>query len=433
LGCERACARSHPKMWGLTTGIPKEPGNLPVPQRAGEGIIHGMTKTSLVEALLKETCLISQASWAARVVYQETGWQVQESHRLTRKRRAGLSDFLENKSNTAWLGGALSGGRSRSRACSPGLDCRKVYLFPAFGGREWLFIVGAADALSKQGQQVWRLAAMLFCESSESENQTQELRQAVIELEETQQELRARIFAQREAEARLVQAAKLAAVGEMAAGIAHELNNPLTSVVGFTELSLDALPVNSPLHNDLDLVLREANRARSVVRRLLDFARQREVLRVRADINEIVDDVVTLTKHLLLTSGVELSLKLCKEMPWASIDRNQIKQVLINLVNNALYAMPQGGILSIETGQQQRHGKPFLLLIVRDNGVGISAEDLERIFEPFYTTRGEHGGTGLGLSVTYGIITEHGGTIEVESQVNAGSTFTVLFPLETPA
>ena len=397
-------------------------------------IIQGMTKPNAVESMLKEACLISKANWAVRAVYENTGWHVLESHHLSKSRAVALQAFLADKTNAAWLGGALSGGRSRSRTCALEKNCHKVYLFPAFGGGEWLFIVGVADDLPRQAQQVWRLASMLACETTDSEGgQTRELRQAVSELEETQQELRARIAAQREAEARLVQAAKLAAVGEMAAGIAHELNNPLTSVVGFTELSLDALPLESDLRHDLELVLREANRARSVIRRLLDFARQREVLRTRADINEIVDDVVALTKHLLLTSGVELRLKLSENLPWVFIDRNQIKQVLINLINNALYAMPQGGALVVETCLQTRHGASFLALAVRDSGIGISPEDLERIFEPFFTPRGDQGGTGLGLSVTYGIVTEHGGTIEVESRMNSGSAFTVLFPMESPA
>lgn len=385
-----------------------------------------------VEPILKETSLLSQAVWAARVSYQDSGWKICESYRLTRPRHAALTVFLEDKANSSWLGGALSGGRSRSRAFLLGDDCQKVYLFPAQEAGEWLFMVGAQESMHLQAQRIWRLASLLVCDVEENPANTSELRQMVIELEETQQELRARIAAQHEAEARLVQAAKLAAVGEMAAGIAHELNNPLTSVVGFTELSLEALPLDSPLRNDLELVMREATRARSVVRRLLDFARQREPVRVRADLNEIVDDVVTLTRHLLLTSGVDLRLNLSPSLPWILIDRNQIKQVLINLVNNSLYAMPDGGILSIETDQQARHGRSFACVIVRDSGVGISAENLERIFEPFYTTRGEHGGTGLGLSVTYGIVTEHDGSIEVESGVNLGSTFTVLLPMEMP-
>lgn len=374
--------------------------------------------------------MLSDASWAARIMYGAQGWGIAEAYHLTKKREAALQDLLGDKANSAWLGGALSGRRSRSRACSLDDICHKLYLFPSLGDGEWIFLVGTGENFSKQAQQVWRMASMMICESVDSASQTRELKEAVTELEEIQQELRARIVAQREAESRLVQAAKLAAVGEMAAGIAHELNNPLTSVVGFTELSLESLPTESQLRNDLELVLREANRARSVVRRLLDFARQREVLRTRADINEIVADVVVLTKHLLLTSGVELDLSLTPELPWVFIDRNQIKQVLINLVNNALYAMPQGGALSIQTAVQPRHGEAFVALTVRDNGIGISPENLERIFEPFFTTRGDQGGTGLGLSVTYGIVTEHGGVIEVESRVNHGAAFTVLFPLE---
>lgn len=389
-----------------------------------------MTKTSLVEAVLKEACALSDACWAARVSYGLNGWSLLESHRLTKKREACLRDFLADKANSAWLGGALSGGRSRSRACDLDPDCRKVFIFPSYAGENWLFVVSAAENLSKASQQVWRLAAMAIPSGDDAADQTHQLKQAVTEMEEIQQELRARIAAQREAESRLVQAAKLAAVGEMAAGIAHELNNPLTSVVGFTELSIESLSIESPLRHDLELVLREANRARSVVRRLLDFARQREVVRTRGDINEIVDDVVVLTKHLLLTSGVELRMKLKPGLPWVLIDRNQIKQVLLNLVNNALYAMPNGGMMAIETWEQERHGAPFVALAVRDSGEGISPQNLERIFEPFFTTRGDQGGTGLGLSVTYGIVTEHGGVIEVESQVNSGSSFLVYFPLQ---
>jgi len=389
-----------------------------------------MTKTSLVEAVLKEACALSDACWAARVSYGLNGWSMLEAHRLTKKRESCLRRFLDNKANSAWLGGALSGGRSRSRGCDLGQDFDKVFIFPSYAGQNWLFVVGAAGNFSKVSQQVWRLAAMAVPKGDDVTDQTHELKQAVTEMEEIQQELRARIAAQREAESRLVQAAKLAAVGEMAAGIAHELNNPLTSVVGFTELSIESLSIESPLRHDLELVLREANRARSVVRRLLDFARQREVMRTRGDINEIVDDVVVLTKHLLLTSGVELRMKLKPGLPWVLIDRNQIKQVLLNLVNNALYAMPNGGVMVIETWEHERHGEPFVALAVRDSGEGISPQNLERIFEPFFTTRGDQGGTGLGLSVTYGIVTEHGGVIEVESQVNSGSSFVVFFPLQ---
>lgn len=262
-----------------------------------------------------------------------------------------------------------------------------------------------------------------------SSDQYQRLQETVRKLRQTQIELKARMDAQRAAENRLIQAAKLAAVGEMAAGIAHELNNPLTTVTGFTELILEDLPADAPNRTELEMVQREARRATDVVRRLLDFSRQGERIRTRADLNEIVEDVIALTAHLIQTSGVQLILELGGDIPWVSVDRNQMKQVLLNLIHNALQAMPNGGSLYLSTETRAREGRSWVVISVRDTGSGISAEDRERIFEPFFTTKGERGGTGLGLSVTYGIVTDHGGVIDVESELEKGSTFTVWLPL----
>ncbi|MEZ0395191.1 MAG: GAF domain-containing protein [Anaerolineales bacterium] len=260
--------------------------------------------------------------------------------------------------------------------------------------------------------------------------QYQKLQSAVHQLQAAREELQERMTAQRVAETRLIQAAKLAAVGEMAAGIAHELNNPLTTIAGFAELVLADLPSDDPMRPDLELVLREAHRARSVIRRLLDFSRQSESVRVRADINEIVSDVLALMNHLLHTSGVEVHIELGEQLPWISVDRNQIKQVLLNLLHNALHAMPGGGRLTVQTMSRQRDGDRWLVISIQDNGVGISPENMSRIFEPFFTTRARQGGTGLGLSVSYGIVTDHGGFIEVESREGQGSTFSVWLPVE---
>ena len=215
----------------------------------------------------------------------------------------------------------------------------------------------------------------------------------------------------------------------MAAGIAHELNNPLTTVTGFTELILDDLPVDASYRSELEMVQREARRATDVVRRLLDFSRQGERTRTRADLNEIVEDVVALTHHLIQTSGVQLVLEPGGDLPWVSVDRNQMKQVLLNLIHNALQAMPAGGSLFLITEARTREGRSWVSLSVRDTGVGIPARERDRVFEPFFTTKGERGGTGLGLSVTYGIVTDHGGVIDVESEPGVGSTFTVWLPL----
>jgi signal transduction histidine kinase len=272
------------------------------------------------------------------------------------------------------------------------------------------------------------LAGVLATVVSSADQYERQL-ETVRQLRSAQVELKTRMTSQQEAERRLLQAAKLAAVGEMAAGIAHELNNPLTTVTGFTELILDETSEDTPHRADIELVLKEARRARDVVRRLLDFARQGERTRSKVDINEIIEDVLMLTRHLIHMSGVQLSLELFKDSPWVSVDTNQMKQVFLNLIHNALQAMPTGGNLEIQTSVRTKDGRPWIAVVVKDSGVGIEVKNKDRIFEPFFTTKANSGGTGLGLSVTYGIVTDHGGTIEVESSPGKGSIFTVWLPL----
>jgi len=262
-----------------------------------------------------------------------------------------------------------------------------------------------------------------------SANQYQKLQETIRQLRAIEIELNARMEAQRSAENRLIQAAKLAAVGEMAAGIAHELNNPLTTVTGFSELVLEDLPLDFAYRDELEMVSREAHRASDVVRRLLDFSRQGERTRIRADLNEVVNDVIALTRHLIQTNGVSLTLQLDKKLPWVSIDHNQMKQVLLNLIHNALQAMPKGGELLVNTQTAAREDRNGVIMAVKDSGIGIQPADQGRVFEPFFTTKGDRGGTGLGLSVTYGIVTDHGGIIEISSEPKKGSTFSVWLPI----
>jgi two-component system, NtrC family, sensor kinase len=138
-----------------------------------------------------------------------------------------------------------------------------------------------------------------------------------------------------------------------------------------------------------------------------------------------------LMEHLFHINGVTISAEFDEKIPWVLIDRNQMKQVFLNLLHNALNAMPGGGELTLTSSQAMRYGIPYACIGIKDNGVGISRENLPRIFEPFFTTRAGQGGTGLGLSVTYGIVSEHGGVIEVESKPGEGSIFTVFLPLGT--
>jgi signal transduction histidine kinase len=262
-----------------------------------------------------------------------------------------------------------------------------------------------------------------------SANQYQKLQETVRQLRTIEIELNARMEAQLFAESRLIQAAKLAAVGEMAAGIAHELNNPLTTVTGFSELVLEDMPQDFIYRAELEMVSHEAHRASDVVRRLLDFSRQGERTRTRADLNEVVNDVIALTRHLIQNNNVNSHLKLEENLVWVSIDRNQMRQVLLNLIHNALQAMPNGGDLTVSTCAASRDDRNWVIMSVQDSGVGISRADQIRVFEPFFTTKGDRGGTGLGLSITYGIVTDHGGTIDIVSEPDHGSTFTVWLPL----
>lgn len=308
-----------------------------------------------------------------------------------------------------------------------GLGDGRIFIVPI--NKNAGILIGT-QSLNPKTKKTWKVASVVADALLMGESQTSRLQEALQELENLQQELQARVSAQQAAEAKLIQTTKLAAVGEMAAGVAHELNNPLTTVVGFSELVLESLPLDSPQQTDMVVVLKEARRARDVVRRLLDFSRQSETLRTKADLNELIRDVLSLMQHMFHINGVSISTVFDEKLPWVSIDRNQMKQVFLNLFHNALNAMPEGGDLSIETRQTPRYGLPYASVSVKDNGTGISSEDLSRIFEPFFTTRAGQGGTGLGLSVTYGIISEHDGVIEVESSPGSGSTFTVFLPLK---
>jgi signal transduction histidine kinase len=253
-----------------------------------------------------------------------------------------------------------------------------------------------------------------------------------LETQERYRELQERIEAQHLAESQLIRSARLAAVGEMAARMAHELNNPLTAIIGFVELALNELPNDDTLKPDLELVLSEAMRARSVLRHLLDFSRQNENIRQRAEINNLVADSLALVQQLLGSNCIQVFLDLPQDLPEIYVDPDQIKQVLLNLIHNAVQAMPDGGNLRIQTctlpnpEHPKTRGVSFSII---DTGEGISAENQQHLFEPFFTTRPIGEGTGLGLAVSYGIVTAHKGVIFVESEIGQGSCFTVWLPI----
>ncbi len=217
---------------------------------------------------------------------------------------------------------------------------------------------------------------------------------------------------------------KLASVGRLAAGVAHEINNPLTGVLSFACLMRDKENMDEQDRQDLDLIIHETTRAAQIVRGLLDFARERQVVKAPLDLNELVRQTVRLLGNQKALQGIVIVDDLADALPAVEGDAHQIEQVMVNLAMNACEAMPNGGTLLINSLAAE--GK--VLVKFTDTGCGIKEEHLDQIFEPFFSTKPVGKGTGLGLSVSYGIVEGHGGTLEVESKEGKGSTFTVVLP-----
>lgn len=218
---------------------------------------------------------------------------------------------------------------------------------------------------------------------------------------------------------------KLASVGRLAAGIAHEINNPLTGVLMFAHLLHEKGGRNAEDAHDLEVIVRETERVRGIVRSLLDFARQSPPSKELLDINGVVRDTLTLVHKQAERADVVIEEQLAATLPAVLGDRNQLAQVLVNLSLNAIEAMPEGGLLSVST----RAVDGRVVIVVRDTGCGIKAEDLDRVFDPFFTTKPPGEGTGLGLSVSYGTVEQHGGELTVESREGVGTTMTVVLPI----
>jgi PAS domain S-box-containing protein len=228
----------------------------------------------------------------------------------------------------------------------------------------------------------------------------------------------------RKSEQLRAEAEKLAAIGRLAAGVAHEINNPLTGVLTFSHLLREKENLDDQDRHDLDLIIRETTRAGQIVRDLLDFARERPAAKQPLDVNDVVRQTIRLLGNQKAFQQIYVEADLAEGLPWIHGDLNQLQQVLLNLSLNACEAMPGGGRLTIRTSRQNAK----VLVKVIDTGCGIKKEHLDQIFEPFFSTKPVGKGTGLGLSISYGIVQQHGGTLEVESQVGEGTTFTVVLP-----
>ncbi len=240
-----------------------------------------------------------------------------------------------------------------------------------------------------------------------------------------------RTRALRAAEAEVAQNEKLAAVGQLASGIAHELNNPLTGVLTFTSLLRKKTPDGSRDAEDLDLVIRETKRCAGIIRRLLDFAREKVPSKGYIDVNPLVEDVVRIVDRPATLQDIQIRSELDPALPPVWGEGDLIKQVVMNIVVNATQAVGDHGRVVVRS-RLADDAPGMVEIAISDNGSGIPPAHLQRIFEPFFTTKEVGKGTGLGLSVSYGIVKAHGGHIKVESAVGEGTTFRIQLPTTDP-
>ncbi|MBN2441278.1 MAG: hypothetical protein JXJ04_08025 [Spirochaetales bacterium] len=218
---------------------------------------------------------------------------------------------------------------------------------------------------------------------------------------------------------------RLATIGQLSAGIAHELNEPIGNILGFAQLLSKNKELPHQIHHDIGRIINASLHAREIVKKLLIFARQMPAHKVKVCLNHIVNEGLYLLESRCMKEGITLRLLLEENLPEIIADPGQMTQVLVNLAVNAIQAMPDGGILKVQTSTQDTD----VLLMVEDTGEGIHPDDLKQIFLPFFTTKEIGQGTGLGLAVVHGIVTSHGGCISVLSKVNQGSKFEIKFPI----
>jgi two-component system NtrC family sensor kinase len=279
--------------------------------------------------------------------------------------------------------------------------------------------VKTSDELGALGESFNRMSGELVRALERYEKLTQSLEDQVRRKSE---ELEA-------ARDQMIQTEKMSSLGRLAAGIAHEINNPLTSIMINSELIAERMEESAVICENIGLIIDETSRCSTIVKGLLEFSRQNPPELAPVDLNHLIRQTLVLVESQALAHSVTLTTELAPALPRVWLDANKIRQVVTNLVLNAFDALPEGGRVTITT----RHlpGDGIAQLEVADNGTGIPAEIIHRIFDPFFTTKGTTG-TGLGLSVTYGIVEQHHGTITVESKTGIGTTFIIRLPLTEP-
>src|SRR3989338_6364056 len=234
---------------------------------------------------------------------------------------------------------------------------------------------------------------------------------------------------QKRLQEQLIQSEKLRALGEVLSSVAHELNNPLTAIIGYAQLMQSAENIES-CRSDLDAIRQEAKRCADIVQNLVAFARKKGFRREPCRINQLIANTLKFRSYQMTVDSVRVSVSMDDRIPQTMADPNQLQQVFLNIVNNALDAMKKSQVRRLEV-TSHLVGE-IIRVSFADSGCGISTEHLGRIFQPFFTTKTASGGTGLGLSVCYGIVTDHGGRIRAESEPEKGATFVVELPVVAP-
>jgi two-component system NtrC family sensor kinase len=218
---------------------------------------------------------------------------------------------------------------------------------------------------------------------------------------------------------------RLATIGQLVAGVAHELNEPLSTILGFAQLAKKSPQLAVQISQDIHKIVNAALHAREIVKKLMLFSRQTPPRKTQVELNKLIEEGLYFLESRCVRLGIEVKHFLAPDLPEITADPSQLYQVLINLSVNAIQAMPNGGTLTVRTKLTDE----CVSLVVEDTGAGMSREVVEKIFIPFFTTKDVNEGTGLGLSVVHGIVTSHGGTIKVQSEVGKGSRFAVMLPV----
>jgi len=279
--------------------------------------------------------------------------------------------------------------------------------------------IAGCPEFKKKGKHCEKLQGVVVVarDITESKQAEEKLNVAYQELQQAQQEL--------------IQASKMAAMGQLAAGISHELNQPLTGIKGFTQAVLADLEKESPFRSDLNKIVEQADRIDTIIKNVRFFARKSDFNMVETDINQVISESLMLLSQQLKVHNIRVIMELGSGIPKMQGDPNQLQQAFINIINNARDAIlslnrPEGGEIRIRTALAQ--DKKHIQIIFQDTGGGIPEENLENMFTPFFTTKSPDKGMGLGLSITYRIIENHQGKIDFKTKVDEGTTFWIVLP-----